>query len=52
MVGNEFHRTRSKYRTPRKWGTMPWHGESDRRNQRDERIVVKPVTEVWDKGDL
>ena len=52
VVGNKFHRTRSEYGIPKKWGTKPWHRKNGMRNQRDEKIVVKPVTEVWDKGDL
>ena len=52
VVRNKFHMTRSEYGIPKKWGTKPWHRKNGMRNQRDEKIVVKPVTEVWDKSDL
>jgi len=52
VVRNDYHMTRSENGMPKKWGTRPWHRKNWRRNQRDEKIDVKPVTEVWDKGDL
>ena len=52
VVRNGFHMTRSEYGMPKRWGTKPWHRRNGMRNQREERIVVKPVTEVWDKTDF
>ena len=52
VVGNRFHRTRSEYGMPKRWGTKPWHRKNGMTKQRDERILVKPVTEVWDKSDF
>ncbi len=52
VVGNKFHLTRREHKIPKGWGTKPWHRKYGKRPQRDEKIVVKPVTEVWDKDDL
>ena len=48
VTRNEYHRERLKFDAPKSWGSKTWH-----RNKRgDEKVVVKPVTEVWDKDDL
>ena len=52
VVGNNLHRTRGAYKSPEWWGKRTWHRNNGNGNQRDEKIVVKPVTEVWDKKDL
>ena len=52
VVGNNLHRTRRAHKSPTWWGKRTWHRNNGNGNQRDEKIVVKPVTEVWDKRDL
>ena len=52
VVGNNLHRTRRAHKSPSWWGKRTWHRNNGDGNQRDEKIVVKPVTEVWDKRDL
>ena len=52
VVGNNLHRTRGAYKSPSWWGKRTWHRNNGIGNQRDEKIVLKPVTEVWDKRDL
>ena len=52
VVGNKFHMTRSKHGMPKQWGVRAWHRKNGEVNQRDEKITVKPVTDVWDKNDL
>ena len=41
-----------RYDFPKWWGNRTWHRKKGKGPQRDEKIVVKPVTEVWDKDDL
>ena len=52
VTRNEYHEERFKFDAPKWWGSKSWHRKNGKRPQRDEKIVVKPVTEVWDKGDL
>ena len=52
VVGNNLHRTRRAHKSPEWWGKRTWHRNNGNGNQRDEKIVVKPVKEVWDKDDL
>ncbi len=48
VVENPYHKRRGKFGYPKRWGTKPWH----RRIRGDVKVVVKPITEVWDKDDF
>ena len=46
VIENRYHRERERYKKPSWWGNKPWHRRVPIESQRDEKIVVKPVTEV------
>ena len=43
VIGNRFHRERGKYRAPDWWGNKPWHRRVPVENQRDERVITRPL---------
>ena len=52
VTQNKIHTKRRKFRFPDWWGDKPWHRKIPERQQRDERVVVKPVKGTWDKSDI
>lgn len=52
VTQNKIHLKRHRFKFPDWWGDKTWHRKVPDRKQRDEKVVVKPVTEEWTKEDL
>ena len=52
VTQNKIHLKRHRFKIPDWWGGKTWHRKVPDRKQRDEKVVVKPVTEEWSKEDL
>jgi len=52
VTQNKIHLKRHRFKIPDWWGGKTWHRKVPDRKQRDEKVVVKPITEEWTKEDL
>jgi hypothetical protein len=52
VTQNKIHLKRHRFKFPDWWSDKTWHRKVPDRKQRDEKVVVKTVTEEWTKEDL